>query len=482
MDILPNITYCLWFVGIIASLTLRFRRSKFGAVRGTKTLSVPSKDAPKLFPAMGSKDKSTSSYDETSLLVESSTEPGPQPCSTGLTTRLLPFKNDKGEIEWVFSDDIVPGKELDAFKVSPFPISKSPLSLVSKQSVNHSPLDLSNDLSPVTSASSNGDSLSEKRTNLSVLQIHTPSSSSSEDHKEDENDLDEDHSAETGDGDQVHQCSHCPATFRIRGYLTRHMKKHSVKKAYQCPFHEKTAVKNDSDGAYKCHPTGAFSRRDTYKSHLKSRHFRYPRGTSTKDRNLSPGSCGMCGEWFQNAEIWTEIHIEGAECKCLPVGFKGKSRIKNKLKKQMARLIKEQRQLANPNVNCGTLVDQQSPVFATPSSTVTPIVMSSTNDYNSPAPSIFSSARGTPLTSELTQYPKFNPLLNLQANPLMQSDNELRDNNYLDYDDEFCLDTEQMSVPLIPIHQNHMMHHNNGLYADTGLHHKMGHVMSQYSH
>ena len=43
----------------------------------------------------------------------------------------------------------------------------------------------------------------------------------------------------------------------------------------------------------------------------------------------------MCGEHFNSAEIWCEIHVEGGECKFYPWDLKGKSRIKNRLKKQI---------------------------------------------------------------------------------------------------------------------------------------------------
>lgn len=490
LALMPTITYYVWLVAILASIAFRYHRYQIQKLRNNEKIATSVEKEALLFPSMNVK-KSTTSATETSLPeLTSSQSLGPQPCSTGLTTRLLPFKNDKGEIEWVFSDDIVPGKELDAFKVMPMPLQPLLKNDVLKQLSSETTVDLPNDLSPVTSASSNN-SLSGKRQELLVLQIHTPSSSSSEDHKDDDEDNSEEGGDEGGES-EVFQCEHCSSSFKIRGYLTRHMKKHLSKKAYHCPFHDSTTAKTDLEGPYRCHPTGGFSRRDTYKSHLKARHFRYPRGTSTKDRNLSPGSCGMCGEWFQNAEIWTEIHIEGAECKCLPQGFKGKSRIKNKLKKQMARMEKEQRShmMKNPGLGSFEKLDHQSPVFATPNSTAASMFGASTHDYSdSPTHSILSSTgpstaastgpyAGTPQTVEHLQCTKPHSLSNLVGHLLMDQERD----HYQDYSDEYCLDTEQMCYPQMPVRSNTMMHHPEALYDNGALSNKMGQVMSQYSH
>lgn len=102
-------------------------------------------------------------------------------------------------------------------------------------------------------------------------------------------------------------CPHCSGAFRIRGYLTRHMKKHAINKAYQCPFYnceEKTP----------CHPTGGFSRRDTYKTHLKARHFLYPPGTRSENRAKAKGMCRGCGAKFESNERWVEEHIHSRQC------------------------------------------------------------------------------------------------------------------------------------------------------------------------
>lgn len=235
-----------------------------------------------------------------------------QPCSTGLTTRLLPFRNEDGEIEWAFTDD----------------------------------MDVNQKLLPTVSNSSNNDSI------ISGVKK-----------EEEEDDVETspftNHSLPfypsekvlmvTGkDGSKMHQCPHCDATFKIRGYLTRHLKKHAEKKAYLCPFHEFSVYIDENNVKHKCHPSGGFSRRDTYKTHLKLRHFKYPKGTKTKERNHISGHCLMCGDEFPNAEIWCELHVEGGECKFLPSGFKGKSRIKNRLKKLLTK--QQQKELEESGV------------------------------------------------------------------------------------------------------------------------------------
>lgn len=272
------------------------------------------------------------SISNVSMEDETLSKSNPQPCSTGLTTRLLPFKNESGEIEWAFTDDMPPGSELDMFKIEhPTADSKR-----------------SNMLSPVTLNSSNNDSLHSQEKGLKGdLKNETPLSAASASsaeltpmsgNAEDEGLIEgSDEESEKG-----HQCPHCDAVFKIRGYLTRHLKKHATKKAYTCPFHKFSIYIDENKITHKCHPNGGFSRRDTYKTHLKSRHFKYPEGTKTKERATSLGQCSMCGDFFKNSETWCEIHVEGGECRYLPQGFKGKLRIKNRLKKQLSEQRKAQ--------------------------------------------------------------------------------------------------------------------------------------------
>ncbi|CAI4529048.1 CCT_1a_G0023550.mRNA.1.CDS.1 [Saccharomyces cerevisiae] len=123
-------------------------------------------------------------------------------------------------------------------------------------------------------------------------------------------------------------CHYCDARFRIRGYLTRHIKKHAKRKAYHCPFFD-----NSISQELRCHTSGGFSRRDTYKTHLKSRHFTYPEGVKPQDRNKSPGVCTQCGEYFSTSESWVENHIEAGSCKGLPEGYSEGIREKKKTSK-----------------------------------------------------------------------------------------------------------------------------------------------------
>jgi hypothetical protein len=123
---------------------------------------------------------------------------------------------------------------------------------------------------------------------------------------------------------KTYTCDYCGAEFRIRGYLTRHVKKHALTKAYECPFF-------DEHSENKCHPTGGFSRRDTYKTHLKARHFKYPQGTRSQDRSTTSGKCGICNKSYDSNEDWVEHHIENGECEGLPEGYT--ARVKNSRRK-----------------------------------------------------------------------------------------------------------------------------------------------------
>lgn len=111
-------------------------------------------------------------------------------------------------------------------------------------------------------------------------------------------------------------CHYCDAKFRIRGYLTRHIKKHAIEKAYRCPFYKEDAPKE-----LRCHNSGGFSRRDTYKTHLKTRHLLYPNGVKPNERNKSCGHCAQCGEYCASTKNWVESHIETGQCKGLPQNY-----------------------------------------------------------------------------------------------------------------------------------------------------------------
>ena len=111
-------------------------------------------------------------------------------------------------------------------------------------------------------------------------------------------------------------CHYCDSTFRKRGYLTRHIKKHAIEKAYRCPFY-----RGDLPPRLRCHSSGGFSRRDTYKTHLRTRHLLYPEGVRPQDRSRSSGHCAQCGEFFPNVENWVELHVESGKCSGLPVNY-----------------------------------------------------------------------------------------------------------------------------------------------------------------
>lgn len=117
-----------------------------------------------------------------------------------------------------------------------------------------------------------------------------------------------------------HVCTECNATFKVKSYLTRHSRKHTNAMAFMCPFHDISAVDNFGNvikSATKCHPTGGFSRRDTYKTHLKALHFIYPPGTKSSDRNSTGGRCAGCFEYFESNARWLKYHIECDQCKGL---------------------------------------------------------------------------------------------------------------------------------------------------------------------
>lgn len=333
---------------------------------------------------------------------EKSSLRNPQPCSTGLTTRLLPFKNERGEIEWTFTDDIVPGTELDCFKMThtlgDSVERKIPVNAQHEHEYDHGhehQIKQENNLSPTTSNSSNNESILSNEKNKKKDKEETPMTSNSSPYSSSEHDEYKVKSEEDGEIKTYH-CPHCNAVFKIRGYLTRHVKKHAINKAYSCPFHKFSIYIDENNITHKCHPTGGFSRRDTYKTHLKARHFKYPHGTKTKDRSNTPGNCSMCGEHFQNSEIWCEIHIEGAECKFLPAGFKGKSIIKNRLKKQ---LTKQRSKKLSESIDSSSL-------FETPSSnsSKTPVPLDNNSmsyDYNNSNSPSTSTSSGNANTADL---------------------------------------------------------------------------------
>lgn len=128
------------------------------------------------------------------------------------------------------------------------------------------------------------------------------------------------------DNGEVYVCHYCDAKFRIRGYLTRHIKKHAIEKAHRCPFYNPNV-----ESSARCHSSGGFSRRDTYKTHLRARHFIYPHGVKPQDRNKSSGYCGQCGCFFERTDLWVEDHIESGQCRGLPDNYMAQMKNQRKL-------------------------------------------------------------------------------------------------------------------------------------------------------
>lgn len=122
------------------------------------------------------------------------------------------------------------------------------------------------------------------------------------------------HSTDSPQGPKLFNCPGCSKSFPKRGYLTRHLKMHAEKKPFRCPFWSSTNR--------KCHTgDGQFSRRDTYKAHMKLRHFHYPKGVRVKERRFSQGCCSFCKETFDSSELWVENHIQTGRCPLIPADW-----------------------------------------------------------------------------------------------------------------------------------------------------------------
>lgn len=135
-------------------------------------------------------------------------------------------------------------------------------------------------------------------------------------------------------------CEFCSVGFKVKGYLTRHIKKHYASKPFKCPYFDSskhmesddhhqqhddddnTNTMSDGmntehgsdDSVSRCHITGGFSRRDTLNTHLKALHFIYPSGTRSVDRDKKSGRCAACFEEFRNNKEWLTNHIMANKC------------------------------------------------------------------------------------------------------------------------------------------------------------------------
>ncbi|KAK9312931.1 hypothetical protein V1522DRAFT_413616 [Lipomyces starkeyi] len=105
-----------------------------------------------------------------------------------------------------------------------------------------------------------------------------------------------------------HSCTVCGRGFSRPNDLLRHQKSHQGDAPFCCPYHAADR---------RCHPSGGFSRCDTYKNHLKSMHFDYPAGTKKKERHGAGGKCRACLMEFENVDEWISAHVESGRCKFL---------------------------------------------------------------------------------------------------------------------------------------------------------------------
>ena len=136
------------------------------------------------------------------------------------------------------------------------------------------------------------------------------------------------------DKNKIYTCSICNTTFKVKGYLTRHLKKHAKSKPFHCPYFDSSIeyIENNNNTEQKipddnlkiprCHPTGGFSRRDTFKTHLKALHFVYPTGTKSNDRIDKHGRCAACFKEFSSNKDWLENHVMTNECEGMITKYK----------------------------------------------------------------------------------------------------------------------------------------------------------------
>lgn len=148
--------------------------------------------------------------------------------------------------------------------------------------------------------------------------------------------------------EKLYVCPICQTTFKVKGYLTRHRKKHFASKPFRCPYFDPSIDYDDNDEMNhhnmedcdvegnslnadhegsrskvpRCHPTGGFSRRDTFKTHLKALHFVYPTGTKSGDRSDKKGRCAACFKEFKTNKEWLETHVMTNQCEGMITEYK----------------------------------------------------------------------------------------------------------------------------------------------------------------
>ncbi|KAH3672339.1 hypothetical protein WICMUC_004311 [Wickerhamomyces mucosus] len=116
-------------------------------------------------------------------------------------------------------------------------------------------------------------------------------------------------------------CDICNRGFARSNDLLRHAKCHWRENGleegtYKCPFSSILNRKYNRENSKEapCHPTGIFSRCDTYKNHLKALHFQYPPGTKKSFRSKSNGNCKKCGKAFNSVQEWLDNHVAKGFC------------------------------------------------------------------------------------------------------------------------------------------------------------------------
>ncbi|AOA63468.1 Transcription factor [Komagataella phaffii CBS 7435] len=267
------------------------------------------------------------------------------PCSLTFNTKLVPFKNSNGEMEWKFVEDNESAEKSPSLMEDGLSESLSPFMADSTQDSDvhlmfGTPFLVKEEQQQHKQEQQQLQEQEQEHQHQQHQQ-NLPSSSNSKDGSQDHSSLAESSKelnihkrnrrkrvssvvTSVTNGETYYHCSECPSKFKFRGYLTRHSKKHSQRKAYHCPFYE--------SGHGKCSLGEGFSRRDTYKVHLKAMHFKYPKGVKCADRTGMMGWCGSCGQSFQNNEIWVERHIEKGVCRGLPEGYSSRIMTRNRKK------------------------------------------------------------------------------------------------------------------------------------------------------
>ncbi|TID23865.1 hypothetical protein CANINC_003157 [Pichia inconspicua] len=285
-----------WFINPVVYLISTLLQSSFLITLGTQQQEKDKKQSD-LFPPSSQFVELETEDEKVAKSCEiqpynNSNQDIAKPCSTSTMSMFIPVKNEAGEYEFKLAN----GSEENLIPFSN--TLRNGQFTPDSEGGNNQPLsthiDIKNgfiNLSPVSSVKSTDSN------NSSNLNTTTGESGDSEGNES------------SDDVEKVYQCDQCDSKFKCKSYLTRHVKKHSDQKAFRCPFYKENN---------KCHQTGGFSRRDTFKTHLKSRHFEYPPGIKSNKRTGMMGWCGICGEKFLNNEIWVERHIDMGLCPGLP--------------------------------------------------------------------------------------------------------------------------------------------------------------------